>query len=60
MIIDYTAIANAETNPDAATQMVTAMVAMVTNGVTINGTQTTAAIVIGNTTGNCETSLSNI
>lgn len=47
LIIDMTAVANAETNADAGTHLVEAVLKISQDGVTINGTQHTATVVIG-------------
>ena len=46
-----TAVANAETDADAATNLVEAFVNLAQNGVTISGTHHDASVLIGSTEG---------
>ncbi|RUS82424.1 hypothetical protein EGW08_009812 [Elysia chlorotica] len=47
VIVDFTTVINSETTDNAESSVADALVALATNGITINGTYTTAEVVIG-------------
>ena len=51
IIVDFTSVINTETTTDPESKLADALVALATNGITINGTFTNAQIIIGGLTG---------